>query len=44
MFDGLVGHELRGSKLKVELAGKPEPPKGGWTIPASRGGRGGRYE
>lgn len=34
------GHEIRGKTIKVELAGKPEPPKGGWQD--SRGGRGGR--
>nr|CCA23378.1 Mitochondrial Carrier (MC) Family putative [Albugo laibachii Nc14] len=31
------GSEIRGKAIKVELAGKPEPPAGGWT--GSTGGR-----
>lgn len=35
------GQEIRGKTIKVELAGKPEPPVGGWT--GGPGGGGGGY-
>ncbi|CAK4649782.1 unnamed protein product [Aphanomyces euteiches] len=34
------GSDIRGKTITVELAGKPEPPVGGWT--GGQGGRGGR--
>ncbi|RLN96583.1 hypothetical protein BBJ28_00000158 [Nothophytophthora sp. Chile5] len=34
-----IGQEIRGKTIKVELAGKPEPPVGGWQ--GGGGGRGG---
>ncbi|KAF1331329.1 Phosphatidylinositol kinase, partial [Globisporangium splendens] len=40
------GQEIRGKTIKVELAGKPEPPAGGWQGGGGRGGGrggGGRY-
>ncbi|KAF4037628.1 hypothetical protein GN244_ATG10364 [Phytophthora infestans] len=41
------GADIRGKTIKVELAGKPEPPVGGWHGGGGgggrRGGSGGRY-
>ncbi|KAF4320648.1 hypothetical protein BBO99_00005442 [Phytophthora kernoviae] len=39
------GSEIRGKTIKVELAGKPEPPVGGWHGGGGGGGgrRGGRF-
>ncbi|KAG7394825.1 hypothetical protein PHYBOEH_004617 [Phytophthora boehmeriae] len=40
------GSEIRGKTIKVELAGKPEPPVGGWQGGGGGGGggrRGGRF-
>jgi hypothetical protein len=46
----LTGAEVRGKTIKVELAGKPEPPVGGWhgggggsSYGGGGGRRGGRY-
>ncbi|KAG3015766.1 hypothetical protein JG687_00006182 [Phytophthora cactorum] len=36
------GADIRGKTIKVELAGKPEPPVGGWHGGGGGGGSGGR--